>query len=361
MANFTDVFDDVTKEGHKISKESYLPEGLYPIIDQGQEYIAGYANDASGLYYNVPAIIFGDHTRIIKYIDTPCFLGADGVKLLRAKNPDANYKYLYYALCNAQIPDTGYNRHFKWLKEVDIPLPGASKQEHIVSVLDKINGMIDLRKRQLDKLDELVKARFVEMFENIAESANSVLLDSICEMVTVGIANSATHAYTEDGIIMFRNQNIKDNYLDDSDLIYIHPKFADKYKTKALKENDILVTRTGYPGVACIVPKKYEGCQTFTTLIVRLNEESPINANYVCHYINSSYGKRYVDETKVGVAQQNFGAKVLAKMPIFLPPSKQQQEFHFFTEQVSECKLTIQRGLDKLETMKKALMQQFFG
>ena len=90
MARFTDLFLDVTKDGHKIPKENYLPQGKYPIIDQGQEYIAGYSDEAEGLYEDVPAIIFGDHTRIIKYVDRPCFLGADGVKLLKAKDSNSN-------------------------------------------------------------------------------------------------------------------------------------------------------------------------------------------------------------------------------------------------------------------------------
>lgn len=164
MARFSDLFLDVTKDGHKIPKENYLSKGKYPIIDQGQEYIAGYSDEAEGLYEDVPAIIFGDHTRIIKYVDRPCFLGADGVKLLKAKDTASNYKYLYYALCHARIPNTGYNRHFKWLKEVDIRLPNKYEQWHIVEVLDKLTGLISLRKQQLAKLDELVKARFVEMF-----------------------------------------------------------------------------------------------------------------------------------------------------------------------------------------------------
>ncbi|MBQ1412751.1 MAG: restriction endonuclease subunit S, partial [Clostridia bacterium] len=164
MADFSEVFEDVTKLGHKIPKENYLNEGKYPIIDQGQTYIAGYSNNSEGLYSDVPAIIFGDHTRIIKYVEMPCFLGADGVKLLHVKDKDNDVKYLYYALCNARIPDTGYNRHFKWLKEITIPLPPLPEQRRIAAVLDKVSELIALRKRQLDLLDEMVKARFVEMF-----------------------------------------------------------------------------------------------------------------------------------------------------------------------------------------------------
>ena len=361
MAIFTDLFEDVTKQGRKIPTGDYHETGLYPIIDQGQSEIAGYTDETDGLFTDVPAIIFGDHTRVLKYVDTPCFLGADGVKLLKAKIPNPNYKYLYYALLSADIPNTGYNRHFKWLKEVDILLPSADKQQENVDTLDKIGELIALRKEQLAKLDQLVKSRFIELFGDSTHSRNRVLLEDISVFVTVGIANSATHAYADDGIVMLRNQNIKENYLDEKDIIYITPDFAEKYGSKQLLENDILVIRTGYPGVACLVPKKYEGCQTFTTLIVRLKDSTSAHANYVCHYINSSFGKDYVEQSKVGVAQQNFGAKALAKMPIVVPPMELQEEFATFVEQIDKSKLAIQQSLDKLELLKKSLMQEYFG
>ena len=128
-----------------------------------------------------------------------------------------------------------------------------------------------------------------------------------------------------------------------------------------LKKDDLLIVRTGYPGVACLVPEQYEGCQTFTTLIVRLKDSTWAHANYVCHYINSSFGKDYVNQSKVGVAQQNFGAKALAKMPIVVPAMELQEQFASFVEQTNKSKLTIQASLDKLEVMKKALMQEYFG
>lgn len=162
MSSFLEIFEDVTKLGTKIPTDEYLEKGKYPIIDQGQAYISGYRDEETGLFTDVPAIIFGDHTRVLKYIDMPCFLGADGVKLLKAKNNAANYRYLYYALCNAKIPNTGYNRHFKWLKRVDIPMPNVGKQNQVVSTLDKVILTIDLCNAILEKLDLIVKSRQVE-------------------------------------------------------------------------------------------------------------------------------------------------------------------------------------------------------
>jgi len=84
LVPFNEIIIDETKKGKKIKKEDYLEFGKYPIIDQGMNDIAGYTNEEEGIFTNVPVIIFGDHTRVIKYIDTPFFLGADGVKVLKA-------------------------------------------------------------------------------------------------------------------------------------------------------------------------------------------------------------------------------------------------------------------------------------
>lgn len=157
---FAEVFSDVTKNGRKIASDEYLKYGKYPIIDQGKDFVAGYSNEENRLYTDVPAIIFGDHTRILKFVTEPCFLGADGVKLLKSKFHDCNDKYLFYALKSIKIPNTGYNRHFKWLKASKIDLPDRKTQDFIVNVLDNIELLIHLKMQQADQFDVLVKSRF---------------------------------------------------------------------------------------------------------------------------------------------------------------------------------------------------------
>lgn len=164
---FLDVLCDNTRLATKIEKTEYLETGDYIIIDQGKNNIAGYYSDAQGLYKDVPAIIFGDHTRIIKYVDKPCYIGADGVKLLGLTTKYKNsfdYKFLYYFLSNQNIPDTGYNRHFKWLKEVNILNVPLSRQKEIVKVLDKASELIEKRKEQLRELEALAESVFYDLF-----------------------------------------------------------------------------------------------------------------------------------------------------------------------------------------------------
>lgn len=245
--------------------------------------------------------------------------------------------------------------YFRDYKNEEFNLDSLSRQAEIIDILSRVEKVINSRQQELTAFDDLIKARFVEMFGSVKEER---LLGDISEFVTVGIANSATHAYAESGIPMLRNQNIKENHLDDSDLIYIKPEFAAQYESKKLKENDIIAMRTGYPGIACLVPTKYEGCQTFTTLIVRLKAGN--NPRYVCSYINSDLGKRYIDSGKVGVAQQNFGAKSLAKMPIKIAPKEMQNEYAEFVAQVDKSKVVVQKALNEAQRLFDSLMQKYF-
>ena len=161
---FSDLYYDDTKNAKKLKSSEYKNVGKHIIVDQGKALIAGYTDNEDGLYTDVPAIIFGDHTRNIKYIDSPFFLGADGTKVLKSSLKNVNYKYLYYLLKNASIPDTGYNRHFKWLKELIFKYHSQEQQNQIVTILDKLDLTITKYREELSLLDELAKARFVEMF-----------------------------------------------------------------------------------------------------------------------------------------------------------------------------------------------------
>ena len=164
IEKFTNLYRDVTKEGTKIPQEKYCLTGQFPIVDQGQRVIAGWWNDDAGIFKNVPAIIFGDHTRAIKYMEQPFFIGADGVKILRPTNIKDNPKYLYYALQAAKIPNLGYSRHFKVVKELQICIYSREEQNEIVRVLEKIDYLIEQRHAETTYLDQLVKSRFIELF-----------------------------------------------------------------------------------------------------------------------------------------------------------------------------------------------------
>ena len=132
---FDEIFYDDTKSATKISASEYLPSGQYAIYDQSQDtQICGYSNDDDGVNMDYPVILFGDHSRVVKLIDRPFYIGADGVKIIRSKQFDLNIVFAYYMIKYCNIPETGYNRHFKYLKLKRFFAPDREKQNQFVAI-----------------------------------------------------------------------------------------------------------------------------------------------------------------------------------------------------------------------------------
>ena len=142
----------------QIAKSAYRDSGRWPIVDQGQQPIAGYTDEPEKVITpEDPLIIFGDHTRVFKFVDFPFSLGADGTRpLLSGKGflP----KFLFHALTSLDVPARGYNRHYTVLSEMRLPKPSPDEQREIVAILDAIDRKIDLHRRKRAALDDLFKA-----------------------------------------------------------------------------------------------------------------------------------------------------------------------------------------------------------
>lgn len=148
----------------KIPQGKYKKVGRYPIVDQGARFIAGYTDDKSKLYSGcLPVIVFGDHTRIFKFVDFSFSLGADGTKLIQPKD-FLNPKYFYYYLCSLTIESKGYNRHYKYLKEKFIAFPEKPEQQKIAFVHSKIQQAIEQQDRIIETTRELKKSFMNKLF-----------------------------------------------------------------------------------------------------------------------------------------------------------------------------------------------------
>ena len=356
MSAFLDVFEDATKQGTKVPTNQYLSKGKYPIIDQGQNDVAGYTNREDGLFENVPAIIFGDHTRVIKYVDKACFLGADGVKLLKAKDSEANYKYLYYVLSNAKIPDTGYNRHFKWLKEIDIPLYDEETQSNIVKELDKVTDLIVKRKQQLSKLDELVKARFIELFGDPKYNKNNLVkIGEIGALTSGGTPSRAKPEYFEGDIRWYSAGELNSLYLLDS-VEHISETALQQSSAKLFNKGTLMIgmydTAAFKMGILTEDSSSNQAC-------ANLNPKQGYNIVWL-YYLFDIMKPIFLQERR-GVRQKNLSLSKIKEFEVPIAPFELQNQFSAFVEQTDKSKLEVQKSLDKLELLKKALMQKYFG
>lgn len=141
----------------KIQQNKFLPEGKFPIIDQGAEFIAGYTDNKKDVFKGqLPVIIFGDHTRIFKFVDFAFAIGADGTKILKAKE-GIDPKYLYYYLKSVELPSRGYSRHYRYLRENKILLAPKNEQERIVKKIELLLERLTKIKQNLARIPPLLK------------------------------------------------------------------------------------------------------------------------------------------------------------------------------------------------------------
>lgn len=362
MAAFSDVFADVTKQGTKLQTSEYLASGKYPIIDQGQDDIAGYTDREDGLFTDVPAIIFGDHTRIVKYVDTPFFLGADGVKVLKATIPDVDYRYLYYAVSAVKIPNTGYNRHFKWLKEAQIPLPDISTQRRIADTLDKVAEGIALCRKMMDELDLMVKAKFQEMFGNMETNPMGWKKSTIgqeCFYIKDGPHKSPP--YVDEGIPFISTRNIVNgDGIDWSTAKHIsEADYIECIKKCKPEKGDILYSKGGTTGIAKLVETDQRFANWVHVAVLKFGNQ--LDGKFFECMLNMEYCYQQSQRLTKGIANRDFVLSAIAQVKIIVPPIDAQKRYTEFVTKVAKSKLTIQGILDRMETEKLALMQEYFG
>ena len=368
MKSFNEIFEDKTKYCVKVITSEYGENGKNIIVDQGQGDIAGYTDREEGLFSDVPVIIFGDHTRIIKYVDKPFFLGADGVKVIKCKDLNANYKYLFYALKNARIPDTGYNRHFKWLKAVKIKYPDYREQEKIVQILDLVNDILKKRKTEIEFLNDLTKARFVEMFGDPVAN-NFGWRQERLKRVTSKIGSGATprggkESYQAEGITLIRSMNVHDGRFEYKDLAHITDNQAAQLDNATVEKGDVFINITGASVArSCIVPDN--------TLPARVNQHVaiircvhskllPVFANNM--FLNSNFKDQLLSIGESGGAtRQAITKQQLENLTVILPPLKLQEQFSAFVTEVNKSKVAVQKSLDETQLLFDSLMQKYFG
>ena len=248
------LIEEASSNKLKIPGKDFLESGKFPIVDQGETFIAGYTDDKSKVYTKkLPVIIFGDHTRILKFVNFSFALGADGVKILVPKD-EIDAKYLYFAIKNLKLKSLGYSRHYKLLKDKKIPLPFSNnkpnlkEQERIVSILEKAEKQKEKNKNANVLLDEYLKSIFNEMFKNISlKNFDKEIIEIIDGDRGVNYPNG--NDFSEEGYCLFLNTgNVRKNGFNFEKLMFITKEKDEQLRKGKAKVNDIILTTRGTVG-----------------------------------------------------------------------------------------------------------------
>lgn len=281
-------------------------------------------------------------------------------------------RFLYHFLKNSTeyLNSLGRGATFKEISKsivenIELPLLPLDEQRRIAAVLDKVSGLIAKRREQLDKLDELVKARFVEMFGDPVSNPHQYPISQLSEYIEFLTSGSRgwSQYFSDDGEYFITIKNVKNCSISLEDVQYIKPPDnAEAVRTK-VKDGDLLISITADLGRTGVVTKEIANHGAYINqhlTCIRLNREK-LNPLYVAYYMESPAGKmQFNAKNQAGVkAGLNFNA--INSLKLVVPPVEKQDLFVEFVSQTDKSKLTIWQSLDKLEVLKKALMQQYFG
>nr|WP_314498901.1 restriction endonuclease subunit S [uncultured Prevotella sp.] len=336
----------------QVKKEAYNNGSQYPIISQEEKFISGYCDDESMVcHIDRPVVVFGDHTRVLKYIDFDFVVGADGVKvIIPIKSIDS--KFLLYFLQWYNIPNLGYSRHYKLLKDVMVPIPNCTTQLSIVSELDKLNELIQIKKEQLKDYDALAQSIFYEMFGDPVENEKGWEVKKLGEV----------SIYPKERIVI--DQICPNQYIGVENLIKDRGgvRFSDNLPKAdvaiAYKENDILLGNIR-PYLKKIWLADKVGGASGDVVIIRIKERL-ISPLFLFKLLSSDQFFEYDNNHTKGAKMPRGDRKTIAKFGVILPPLSLQQSFAQKIEQIEQQKAAIQKTITDLETLLAARMQYWF-
>lgn len=360
-------FVNKTDSKKKIKQKDYLEEGHYPIVDQGRDLIGGYTNDDKLIIYiKKPIIVFGDHTRCIKYINFDFVQGADGTKILEPKKIFLE-KYFYYAFKNINIPSLGYRRHYPMFNKLKIQIAPINEQQRIVNRIESLFAKLDRAKELIEntlaqfeqnKMTILHKAFTGELTakwrkeKNINEKNffNKVKLKNVIKLisgrdVSVSLCNDKSIGIP----YILGASNIKDNKF-----------FIERWIENPVvvsEKNDILLSVKGTIGKLYLQKEEKINISRQIMALRALNE---LNTHYLYYFLLRECERLKFEGNGLipGISRKD-----ILDLNILLPTFEEQQEIVNILDKLlakyNKIK-NLEQQLEKIELLKKAILAKAF-
>lgn len=368
--NFTKCLKKVPKQPHIKSKD-YKTVGVFPIVSQEAELISGYCDNENFVYrHNKPIIIFGDHTKNIKYIDFDFITGADGTHILYPID-SIDSKYFYYVLKSIKLRNLGYARHFKLLKEKDIPVPPLSEQKEIANYLDSSFAKIDKLKENAAKNLEEAKALFQSALKDALEPKEGREEKTLKELSEIqsGYAFKSSDFKSSGKYQVIRMGNVRPGVIRYNESpVFINEELDEKAKEKALLQiGDMIITQTGSRnkrdyGFTVLIEKDN---LLLNQRIARIRVKDKLLNKYLLYYSWTDYFRdQYFANEGGTVGQGNVGMDAIKDNIIPLPSLPEQQSIVSFLDSLNEKVNSLQQNYsricDECDALKQAILRQVF-
>jgi type I restriction enzyme, S subunit len=357
--------------GNKIQRTDYLTEGRFPVVSQESSLVNGYWNQESDVFFvDKPVIIFGDHTRALKYIDFNFVLGADGTKIIKPKE-FIDSKFLYYFLLANPVQTKGYARHYRFLKELSLYVPSFTSQKKIVAKLDAIFAEIDkataAAETNAKNAEVLFQSYLTNVFTRLVTDNKSVSLKDVSDFENGdrGKNYPSKQHQVQVGIPFINAGDLTDSWKISRDgMAYITEERFKILGAGKVKLGDILFCLRGSLGKCGIVEEIEVGAIASSLVIIR-PLDGLATTKFLYWYLSSSICDKQIADSKGGAAQPNLSAKSvmnfqLPKISINSQIETSQAIDGFY----NECQIIKNGYLKKIESMsllKSSILKQAFS
>ncbi|RMX35415.1 restriction endonuclease subunit S [Mycoplasmopsis fermentans] len=335
---------------NKLSKKHYLENGKYPIVDQGNSLISGYTNENNPISIK-ECIVFGDHTRIIKYIDFPFYPGADGIKIFNSKNENIFLtKFIFYYINSLEITNLGYSRHWKLFEDFKIPLIPLKIQEKIVEILERFRILEAELKAELEargkQFDFISNCLLIPKIKNIKWINLSEKFEFVRGLNYKFDAEKFVNDIKPINVLRANNIQLEMNNLNLNDIKKVFLKNVDeKY---ILSKNDILISiasgskkHLGKLFFSSANTDYYFG--GFLAVIRKINKD--YNPKYLYYLLNSKIFKKYLEIQLNTSTINNINNQIIYNFKIPLISLEVQNKIVSILDKLSEYSQEINSGL----------------
>lgn len=311
---------------------------------------------------------------IAKWGKTPALLNQRVCRLAPKDSIDKDYLFYFMPVALKRIEEktpfvTVKHLSAKELNKIEIPVLPLEEQRKIAETLSKVDELIAFREQQLAKLDELVKSQFTEMFGDPINNPMKWIVSKIEDIAAqeknalkAGPFGSALKKefYVRSGYKIYGQEQVICGDASFGDY-YIDEEKYKELKNCAVQAGDILISLVGTYGKTLIMPDNYEAGIINPRLMKITLNKNKVTPIYFKYYFESNALKASMDANTHGGTMGILNLGIIRQMKIQVPPLSLQNQFAAFVERVDQQKQTVQQGLEKLELMKKALMQEYFG